>query len=338
MSSRRLQSPLHCSVPKPSSRPAPLWQIASALDPAAVRITEERREPSTSAITAGWICAGCGWLTAWFFPPAHVFFSVAIVLSVVALATHQVRAGLLLLAGSLAGIGVCASLFVVGVTAMVAGAFQAAASRPEIRSAPRPFAASTPAASNYLAPTTSVVYDSTPTAKVRPLTVDEVTGRLGAGQRDDQIIAATAGRPLLAWLGQTEITKLRVYGADERLIDDLRTRPVWENSPRPSADFAPPPAAPAMPLSQAVPASAAMPTPVDYQARDRQIENLKSQIDALDEQVRRIRVNPNDSRYRWRYDSSRFHGIDQAALDAYLKELDRQRNELRRQKWTLEGR
>ena len=88
--------------------------------------------------------------------------------------------------------------------------------------------------------------------------------------------------------------------------------------------------APAMP-STWTPPPAAMPTPVDYAARDRR-------MGVLDEDVRIVREHPTDSRYYWHYYSSSARGVDQARRDAYLKELDQQRNDLRREKWALEGR
>ena len=92
----------------------------------------------------------------------------------------------------------------------------------------------------------------------------------------------------------------------------------------------------AMPITQ-VPAAVPTQAPVDYTAKTRQIEDLKTQINALDEEVRVIRTNPKDNRYWWHY-PGRSNGIDQQALDGYLKQLDKQRNDLRREKWALEGR
>ena len=92
--------------------------------------------------------------------------------------------------------------------------------------------------------------------------------------------------------------------------------------------------APAMPISQPVASSAAMPIPVDYAARDRRIASLKQQIEEIDETMRRVRADPH-----WygivknSTDTSR-----QQASDVYLARLDKQRNDLRREKWALEGR
>ncbi len=93
-------------------------------------------------------------------------------------------------------------------------------------------------------------------------------------------------------------------------------------------------AAPAMPMTQPAAAPVAMPTPVNYAARDRQIADLKQRIEEIDETIRRVRADPH------------WYGIiknstatsRQQSSDAYLDQLDKQRNDLRRQKWALEGR
>lgn len=97
-------------------------------------------------------------------------------------------------------------------------------------------------------------------------------------------------------------------------------------------------AAPALPQTWTPPPAFAAPALVDHAARDQQIEDIKSRIETLDEEVRCVREHPTDSCYYWHYYSSTYHGIDQARRDTYLKDLDKQRNDLRRQKWTLEGR
>jgi hypothetical protein len=79
---------------------------------------------STTALKAGWICFGLGLSISWFFPPGHVFFSVALIAAVVAMCTHQVNRGLALLISSFLAIGLCAVLFlglVLG-TAAITGA------------------------------------------------------------------------------------------------------------------------------------------------------------------------------------------------------------------------
>ena len=65
---------------------------------------------------------------------------------------------------------------------------------------------------------------------------------------------------------------------------------------------------------------------------------LKKRIDALDEQIRRIRTDPKGtlgSSHRYQGNDN---GINQPAVMNYLDQLDKERDELRRQKWQLEGR
>jgi hypothetical protein len=69
------------------------------------------RPATTSALNAGWICFGLGLAISWFFPLGNAFFSVAIIMAVVAMCTHQVNRGLALLISSFCGIVVCAIMF-----------------------------------------------------------------------------------------------------------------------------------------------------------------------------------------------------------------------------------
>ncbi len=267
MSSDRLRSALYHSVPKPATRPPPLWQVAAGLEPAVVRAEPEARPPQTSAVLAGWICVGIGLLTAWFFPLAHGFFSIAILLSVVAMATHQVRAGLMLLGGALASMVFCVVLMIFCVSAVVAGALHDAGTRSQTGPASWPPIVRSPAASRLGSP---VVNPS-----VRPP------------------VALT-------------------YTAPSRVVVS----------------------APALPVTRLPTPSAPVLTPMDYAARDRQIGDLQRRIDQIDETIRRVRADPH------------WYGIiknstatsRQQSSDAYLDQLDKQRNDLRRQKWALEGR
>ena len=246
---------------------------------AAVLAAPESRTPATSAVLAGWICVGIGLLTAWFFPLAHVFFSIGIILSIVAMATHQVRSGLLLLAGSLASIVFCALLFIFCVAAVAASAVHAASrAQPAMRATPRPtmataFGAATPAFPSYVAPTTT-------------------------------------------------------YGSDSPVLG-TGARPVASTPP--ARTVIP---APALPVIRVLTPTAPLPTPVDYAARDRQIADLQKRIDQLDETVRQVRANP----HYYGSVSGSTNTARQQSSDAYLDQLDKQRNDLRRQKWALEGR
>jgi hypothetical protein len=76
--------------------------------------SDERSKPAlTSALKAGWICFALGMAVAWIFPPAYLFFSVALILAIVAMCTHQVNKGVILLLSSFVGMGTSAlvSLF-----------------------------------------------------------------------------------------------------------------------------------------------------------------------------------------------------------------------------------
>ena len=72
---------------------------------------DERKRPAlTSALKAGWICFGLGLAVAWIFPPAFFFYSVALIMAVVAMCTHQVNKGLILLLSSFVGMGTSAMI------------------------------------------------------------------------------------------------------------------------------------------------------------------------------------------------------------------------------------
>ena len=306
------------------------------MEPVAPAFPTAAPTPATSAVRAGWICVGIGLLTAWFFPLANVFFGIAVILSVVALATHQVRSGLLLLAGALGSSVVCTVLFFCGVLALIAGLFHAAATSARSETRPLAWTMPTPAAivtssfpTPYARQTTSIASAPASSATGKPLALDEVTIMLSNGRRDDEIIAATVGRPMLDRIETPEITSLRAFGASERLIDSLRVRPMAGNLQRPTVYVAPLATnstnvvftAPATPSSVRTPAAthAPNPAPVDYAARDREIAALDKQIKALDESI---------SDYR----------IHHAGAKAYIDQMDRTRNDLRRQKWAVEGR
>ena len=173
-----------------------------------------------------------------------------------------------------------------------------------------------------------------PTA-THPLQWEDLTLMLRTGLQDDEIIAEADSKQLVFSIDPTHERALRSMGAGNRLIGYLHAQRVYAG---PAATDTARVTVGAQPLMLAAvaqqPAPAATP---DYAARDRQIQGLKTQINALDEQVRCIRTNPKDHRYWWHY-SGHFDGLDQQKLDAYLNDLDKQRNDLRRQKWQLEGR
>lgn len=106
---------------KPSNVPAVL--PAASLSPPSVRVRqhvckvddqfrvdESTKRSLTSSLKAGWICFGLGVAIAWFFPPAFIFYSVALIMAIVAMCTHQVSRGLILLLSSFVAMGTSAFL------------------------------------------------------------------------------------------------------------------------------------------------------------------------------------------------------------------------------------
>ncbi len=188
------------------------------------------------------------------------------------------------------------------------------------------------------APAPVVVRTSLPVA-TNPLRWEDLTLMLRTGLRDEEIIAEAARKQLILSIDPAREQTLRSLGAGNRLLSYLRTQCVYAEPAVPDAPRVVV-SGQAMPVAMAVPQTVYQPAPVvtpDYAARDRQVQSLKTQIDALDEQIRCIRTNPKDNRYWWHY-YGRFNGIDQLMLDSYLNKLDQQRNDLRRQKWQAEGR
>lgn len=73
-------------------------------------ISSERKPSMTSALKAGWICLAIGAPFAWLLPPAHVLFTVSLVLGIIAMATHQIGRGLAL---------TLSSIFVAGISTLI---------------------------------------------------------------------------------------------------------------------------------------------------------------------------------------------------------------------------
>ena len=66
--------------------------------------------PKTSSIKAGWICIGLGFVTFWT-GIGLVFFSVAMILGVVAMCSNRVGAGVAVLVSALGSLALCVVLF-----------------------------------------------------------------------------------------------------------------------------------------------------------------------------------------------------------------------------------
>lgn len=71
----------------------------------------DKAHPVSSALKAGWICCGLGLAVSWFFPFGNVFFSIAFITAVVAMCTHQVNRGLILLLSTFCATALCAFVF-----------------------------------------------------------------------------------------------------------------------------------------------------------------------------------------------------------------------------------
>ena len=82
------------------------------------------------------------------------------------------------------------------------------------------------------------------------------------------------------------------------------------------------------------------PAPVDYAARDRQIHDLQSRIDAIDAQILQFRNHPSSHPFllSGTYNGRGHNDGEESSFKKYLDDLDKQRNDLRREKWRLEGR
>lgn len=168
---------------------------------------------------------------------------------------------------------------------------------------------------------------------------NDLTLMLRTGFSDDEVIAAAIGKQLTAVIGTTEERLLRNMGAGNRLIGYLRNQRVYDEPPMVAPtrnDNDAPTRTIASPQAVYVPVATPFPT-IDYAARDRQVAYLKKRIDELDEKMRVVRTNPRDSRYWYCY-AGPYGRVDQLRYDAFMKRIDDERNDLRRQKWQLEGR
>lgn len=113
--------------------PLPLRQSSAGLRlPDAVFALDDREKPSlTSSLKAGWICFGFGVAVAWIFPPAYLFYSVAVIMAIVAMCTHQVSRGLILMLSSFVAIGTSAFVSFLLAVGMFAVAMKPVAERME---------------------------------------------------------------------------------------------------------------------------------------------------------------------------------------------------------------
>ena len=96
----------------------------------------------SSAVKAGWICLLLGYLTFWILGIGFLFFSVTIVLSVVAMCTNQVKQGVILLVSSFASLAICGLIFLFIIVGTVGAVAQKASEevkrKQQIHQVPRP--------------------------------------------------------------------------------------------------------------------------------------------------------------------------------------------------------
>lgn len=74
---------------------------------------------TSSAIKAGWICIIAGCLTFWILGLGFAFFGVAKILAIVALCTHQVKKGFILLLASFFAAAACGLIFFLAIAGSV---------------------------------------------------------------------------------------------------------------------------------------------------------------------------------------------------------------------------
>ena len=170
-----------------------------------------------------------------------------------------------------------------------------------------------------------------------PITWNDLTLMLRTGLHDDEIITAMIGKQLVCQIGPAQASILLQLGAGYQLLRYLQSRQVYAPVPVAERVVVTAPALPA-PVHVAPAATPAPPPPVDYAAKDREIPSLKTRIDALDDQMRCIRTNPDRNPYRPYYRIGTSGSDYRPTLEEYLDRVDQQRNDLRRQKWQLEGR
>jgi hypothetical protein len=153
-------------------------------------------QPRTTAIRAGWICFGLGALTLWIFGIGMVFFSAAFIFAIVAMATHEVRRGLVLFSCSLVAIALIPlSLMFLGL-----GVLGYAATKAQQR-----VEASAPGLRSLAKPPTSVSQVSLPFARHSyaapppPQAVhDYLTSSVESFVRQARVSAVMSGNPAIA--------------------------------------------------------------------------------------------------------------------------------------------
>lgn len=99
--------------------PSPAFSIPHSTDsvPNASPGHDNKGLPAlTTSLKVGWICFGIGAAVAWIFPPAYVFYSIGLIMAIVALCTRQASHGIVLLLSSFVAMATSAfiSIFFAG--------------------------------------------------------------------------------------------------------------------------------------------------------------------------------------------------------------------------------
>ncbi len=301
------------------------------------------KRPAYSAVAAGWIFCVLGLAYAWIFPLAHGFLLVAFLLSFFAIATRLARQGAILMTVTLISSALCVSISSFRKAAVPAVSLEM--TRADVCNVLQPYNPMDVTTNSNRVQAPAASYNASGLVATNPVTLDDLALMLRAGFNDAEVVAAVQQKQLIEPNDAARMNYLRTLGAGDKLIAFLRSRPVFL-APISKA-VVPAGTVTVRDPSQNVSACSSGSVTVegtvgsspaiDYQAKDRRIKELKDRMDALDEDIRRIRTNPKNSGCWWHYYGS-YNGLDQQKLDAYLKQLDDQRNELRREKWRLEGR
>jgi hypothetical protein len=150
----------------------------------------------TTAIKAGWICFGLGALTLWIFGIGMVFFSAAFIFGIVAMATNEVRRGLVLFGCSVAAIVLIPlSLMFLGLGVLGYAATKAQqrmeASAPGLRSLAKP-----PTPVSHVSPPS--VRNSYAVPQPRQAVHDSLTSSVENFIRQARLSAVLSGNPAIA--------------------------------------------------------------------------------------------------------------------------------------------
>jgi hypothetical protein len=211
---------------------------------AAVSFPPDLDQSERRPLRAGWICFGLGLAIAWIFPLAHVFYSVAMILSVVAMCRLPARHGITLLICSFLGIGISLAIsLAVGVRfiAALATTLRPPAAAASLRSQ-IPNLSVSPVQGQHFAPGLPRSIDSThlPITKTAGLRTSTTTARTASSGTTTRPGAATPlplpAEEITIQLGEWQTVRTRYGSLTVKIIDHgPATFSVWvggEQSPQ----------------------------------------------------------------------------------------------------------